>query len=316
MGQITPKPVNFREYYKAMRTAYIQRKEDAFAEIENLRSQIIELHKNVEFNHNDYLSHGINLSKYPEFINNEYVDGEFLTFAKGAYLNRKNNYKLTSNLFNLVKLAKKQERLYILRKEFDLYDKILSTKFTDYARYVRLFFVEVHKKMILDGCAYHFGQGIGDLIICRVKTTNKRPLIDYQATKKKKAEIIANGGRLYNKEEAKFCEDNGLEYDGQDGRVYLNREYRYELLLAHRHFKDAYDFEYKPQDYISPELRKFTNDTLIEYCNSDLNKICELNVDLKLKLTLCNNVDKTLYTNFIRNETQTSYKYSAIDCKG
>ena len=48
----------------------------------------------------------------------------------------------------------------------------------------------------------------------------------------------------------------------------------------------------------------------MEECNGNLVKACELPVDLRTKLAICNEMDKTLYTNFIRNEGQTSYKYA------
>ena len=308
MAQIKPMPVHIREYYKAMKEAYIQRKEEALKKCEELIEANNVLQKDILDRHEVYLEYNINLSEFTEFINNEYENGHFLRVAKGAYINKSNDYELTSDLFNLLKLAKTQEKIYKLNKDIETYDKILSIKTNDYIRYIREYFNVVHKKMILEGCAYSFGHNIGTVLINRVKYTSKRKGIDYKATKAKKSEIIANGGRVYNKEEAEFCERNGLEYDGQDGRVYMEQEYYYEILLAYSRFPGATSFEFKPQDYRSVDLRKYSNDKLIEVCDKDLNKICELQIDLKTKLTLCNQIDKMLYTNFIRNEGQTSYK--------
>ena len=39
-------------------------------------------------------------------------------------------------------------------------------------------------------------------------------------------------------------------------------------------------------------------------CNGNTTKICELPLDLKTKVTLCDKADKILYTKFIRNENQ------------
>ena len=50
-------------------------------------------------------------------------------------------------------------------------------------------------------------------------------------------------------------------------------------------------------------------------CGSDKDKICELNVDIKTKLALCNKVDKYLYSKFIRNENQNKYNYSKVNRK-
>ena len=310
MAQIKPMPVHIREYYKAMKEAYTQKKDEALREREELISEIEVLQQDIESRHEDYLKYKINLSQYPEFINNEYVDGHFYRMAKGAYLNKQNNYELTAELHTLLKLAEKQYRIYELKVQIELFNKILSIKTNEYVRYMREYFNVVHKKMIIEGCAYHFGNNIGDVLINRVKYTSKRKAIDYKATKARKAEIVANGGRLYNKEEAEWCEKNGIEYKAEDGRVYLDSEYYYEVFMCNKRFPNANSFSFTPQDYRAVELRGKSNKQLIEECDNNLEKICELPIDMKSKLHMCIEVDKMLYTNFIRNEGQTSYKYS------
>ena len=310
MGQIKPMPVHIAEYYKAMRLAYTQKKDEALKEREELITETDTLQQDIMNRHDDYLKYKINLSDYIEFINNEYIDGSFLRMCKGAYLNKENNYELTYDLHNLIKLAEMQFRIVELKKQLELYDKILSIKKNEYIRYMRTYFNEVHKKMIIEGYAYHFGKDIGDVLINRCKYTSNRKAIDYKATKLKKAEIKARGGKLYDKTEADWCERNGIEYKAEDGRVFLTNEYYYEIFMCHKRFKNASMFEFTPQDYRSVELRGKTNQQLIEECNRDLNKICELPIDMKSKVHMCTEVDGMLYTNFIRNEGQTSYKYA------
>ena len=310
MAQIKPMPVHIREYYKAMREVYTQKKDEALKEKEGLISELEVLHSDILERHEEYLKYKVNLSNYPEFINNEYTDGSFLRMAKGAYLNRQGKYELTSDLFTLLKFAKKQYHLYELNQQLDLYDRILSIKVNTYTAYMRMYFNEVHKKMILEGCAYHFGQNIGDVLINRVRVNNKRKVLDYKATKEKKAEIKSNGGRIYNKEEAEWCEKNGIDYNAEDYRVYLDGEYLYEIFMTNQRYTAAHSFEFSPQDYRSANLRGKSNKQLIEECGGDLNKICELPIDLKTKLHMCVEVDKMLYTNFIRNEGQTSYRHT------
>ena len=310
MAQIKPMPVHIREYYKAMKDAYTQKKDEALREREELISEVEVLQQDIESRHEDYLKYNINLSKYPEFINNEYIDGHFYRMAKGAYLNKQNDYELTAELHNLLKLAEKQYRIYELKVQLELFDKILSIKTNEYVRYMREYFNVVHKKMILEGYAYHFGNNIGDVLINRVKYSSNRKAIDYKATKAKKAEILAKGGRLYNKEEAEWCEKNGIEYKAEDGRVYLESEYYYEIFMCNKRFPEAHSFEFTPQDYRAVELRGKSNKQLIEECDNNPDKICELPIDMKSKIHMCVEVNKMLYTNFIRNECQTSYKYS------
>lgn len=309
MTQIKPMPVHIREYYKAMRQAYTQKKEEARQEREELISEVDALQQDIMEKHEDYLKYKINLLDYPEFINNEYTDGQFYKMCKGAYLNRENDYELTAELHNLLKLAEMQRKIVELKLQLEFYDKILGIKANDYIKYMRTYFNEVHKKMIIEGYAYHFGNRIGDVLINRVKYTSKRKAIDYKATKAKKEEIRARGGRVYDKAEAEWCEKHGIEYNGEDGRVYLSDEYYYEIFMTNKCFPCATMFSFTPQDYRSAELRGKSNQQLIEECGRDLNKICELPIDMKSKLHMCVEVDKMLYTNFIRNEGQTSYRY-------
>ena len=81
------------------------------------------------------------------------------------------------------------------------------------------------------------------------------------------------------------------EITAQSGRNYkisILEKYRLTPTFARRHVKGK------------------TNEQLINECNRDLNKICELPVDVKLKLKLCLETDNILYLNFIRNEAQQS----------
>ena len=53
-------------------------------------------------------------------------------------------------------------KIYELNQKLDLYDRVISIKVNTYTAYMRMYFNEVHKKMILEGCAYHFGNNIHD----------------------------------------------------------------------------------------------------------------------------------------------------------
>lgn len=310
MSQIKPMPVHIREYYKAMHEAYIHRKEELVRLIDAMAINLDRLHNSVSERYEALAKYNIDLSKYTEFINNKYENGSFLRLANGAYLNKPNDYELVADLYELLKLAKEQKELYDYEKELEFINKALAVKPNEYIRIIRLYFEEVHKHLILKGEAYSFGKGIGDLIINRVKTINKKGGLDWAATKAKKEEILARGGRIYDAASEKFAKDNGLEYNYEEYRVFKNSEYFYEIFLAYQKFPNAESFVFTPQDYRSTEVRGKSNKMLMEECNGDLVKACELPVDLRTKLAICNEMDKTLYTNFIRNEGQTSYKYA------
>lgn len=313
MAQIKQMPTHIREYYKAMRDVYTLKKDKAEEEKKQSIEDTVALREKIMDKRDKYLSYGINVSTFSEFINNEYEDGHFLRIARGAYLNRKNNYELTSDLYDLLKLADKQFKIHNLNISLEKYNKILSVKANDYIMYIRTFFNEVHKKMILEGYAYHYGNNIGDVVINRVKVNTNRKTLDYKATKLRKAEILAKGGRVYNKKEAEFCQRNGIEYNAEDPRVYLTDEFYYEIFLTNKKFHNANKFEFEPQVYKAVNVRDLNHDKMIEKYKDDLPGLCELPIDLKTKVILCNKIDKMLYTNFIRNENQTSYRVEQTD---
>ena len=68
-------------------------------------------------------------------------------------------------------------------------------------------------------------------------------------------------------------------------------------------------------DYRSVKVRQYTNDGLIKLTGGDKEKICHLPVSLKIKLTLCLQVDKLMYTKFVRNENQTKCGYETHSWK-
>src|SRR5574344_1535168 len=96
-------PTNIKVYYKSMINAVTQKKEQAVEAYENL----------------------VSLDKYPEFISNTYNEGRFFKVAKGMFINRSNNYELVADLFNLYNLAKHQKDIHDIKKQIELYDKML-----------------------------------------------------------------------------------------------------------------------------------------------------------------------------------------------
>ena len=94
------------------------------------------------------------------------------------------------------------------------------------------------------------------------------------------------------------------EYKAKDKRVFVCNEYCYQIPLIDCKISGGSTFKLEIGDYRHRSLRGKTNDELIELCNNNTSKICELAIDLKTKVTLCDKVDKILYTKFIRNEAQ------------
>lgn len=307
-------PTNIKTYYKLMITNTTDRKEKAVSIMEELINKSIRLNRNIAANKNLYLAKfNIVLDNYKEYKDNQYTTGAFYKVAKGAFINRSSDYTSTSELYDLYTLAKTQKAIYNLANQIKLYDKLLKLNIKDYTNILKVYYTEVHKKLILEGNGYAFSNNIGWICVNRCVNRTKKKMLDYAGTKKKEKELIAEGKRLYNKEEAEWCLKHGIEYKAEDKRVYRIDEYCYEIPLLNSKLPNGPKLRLEISDYRHTSCRGVTNDDLIERCKYDINKICELPVDLKTKVTLCDKTDKILYTKFIRNENQKSYKATTID---
>lgn len=298
-------PTNIKVYYKSMRDAITQKLDKAKEALENLQQIITNEYDDILKLEDTYKkSFNVDLTKYIEYRNNAYSDGTICKLAKGLFINRDNNYELVADLFNLYNWSKHLKDEYNIKKDIDFYNKLLDLTLKQYTEIMRTYMTEVHKQMILNGCGYAFGERIGWICINRCVLHKPRPHIDYAATKKREAELKAAGKRIYNKEEADWCKRNGIEYKAEDKRVFKTNEYCYEIPLIDCRLPNGTKFKLDIADYRHTSIRGKTNDDIANLCNNDTKKVCELPIDMKTKLTICDKIDKIIYTKFIRNESQ------------
>ena len=225
-------------------------------------------------------------------------------------INKQNDYELVGDLFTLYELASKQKEIYDLKQDIILFKKCIALSLKEYTEILRVYYTEVHKHLVLEGEGYAFSGELGWICVNRCIIDKKHPILDYSATKKREKELIEKGERIYNKEEADWCLRNGIEYKAKDKRVFICNEYCYQIPLIDCKLPNARSLEFKVSDYRHRSCRGKTNDELIELCNRDIKKICELSVDLKTKVTLCDKANKILYTKFIRNENQKPFTFT------
>ena len=295
-------PTNFRVYYTCMKEYYNKQKDEAGQIIDALTAEITRQKSDILAKEQAYKEeYHIVLSDYQEFVHNEYIDGTFFKVTQNYFT--KNDH-IEQDLWDLYDLAKKQKTIHDLRRDVEFYDKLTSLTIRQYTEILRTYYTEVQRQMILNGAGYVFEGSLGWICINRCKIDKQRTHIDFSKTKKKKAEIVANGGRLYNKEEAEWCKANGIEYNGQDGRVFLRNEYCYEIPLLDCHIPHGSKVRFVSADYRGNKLRGKTNEQLLEEADYNTESLCKLTLDIRTKLNLCVIADKTLYAKFIRNENQ------------
>ena len=183
-------------------------------------------------------------------------------------------------------------------------NKKQNLSFSDYRQYVVTYYAKVHK-FLLQGKAYRYNAGIGTLYVDRTQIKGEGKKIDFHKTKLRKEELLKQGVKLYNKQDAEKALFLGLPYDGVDYRVWLRAPAYYSLKFIHsKYFKKEYDFI--PVSYIHQKYRDYNQDQLaFEICEND-EDIYNLQIDLRTKITIYLKRNPERYINFIRdynNET-------------
>lgn len=239
-------------------------------------------------------------------------------------------YNLLIKLITVIKEDKEKEVLLqaikycnILRKENN-YKRliVLTTKrknltFKAYRKYVSDYYIKVHK-CLLNGMGYRFGNGIGTFIINYWKMdptkTKYKNRIDFNATNKRKKELLAEGKRLYDPKEADWYAARGIPYDGVDYRVYKNDTSYYEFTIIKSNIFRK-DLEYKRVEYLNAKFRGMSYQQIADEYVKDIEDIYSLQLDIKFKLNILLYKDPTKYLNFIRNVEQVKYKHRAYNCQ-
>lgn len=304
-------PINTKYYYQLMISNCKKANDNNIKKLEDINKELKILYEDIKDRVDVYKKEfDIDITKYEEFKSNKYITGEFFRVTKGLLINKKGNYELKGDLFDLYNLAKTQKVINNIEREIKFNEKLINIEYKDYNKLIKTYYTEVQRQLILEGNAYHFEGALGMIFINRCKVRKRKPTIDYAATKKRKAELAAQGKRIYNKEEAEWCKERNINYDGIDGRVYQDIEYIYEIPLVNCRLQNCKDAKFTPTDYISAKFRGKTYNDIIEACHHNINEICNANLDIKKKLKLCNEVNKILYTKYIRHENQESYKFA------
>lgn len=309
-------PTSIRTYHRLM----VEQKNVKLKECELERNEIIRQLKDMRSDILDGVKvykdkYNVDLHDYEEFEKDTYIDGRFLKLTKGLFLKQDDNFELVGAIYDLMTYAQLQKKLYDIDKEIRLCKKLINLKFKEYTEILRLFYNKVQERMILEGEGYVYGNGIGWICINRVKRRKIRPILDYAATRAREKELIAQGKRIYNKEEADWCTRNGIEYKAEDKRVFRSDETYIEIPLISSKLKNGTKLKLETTDYRGPGTRNKTYADLKEECNNNPKEIVKLQMDIRAKLKMCQDIDKILYTKYIRNEDQKPVNVISINSK-
>lgn len=297
-------PIGIKDYFNDLKNQYNTQYNTNLQLLESYKKECDELYDTLLKKENIYKKqYNINLSDYKEFKENKYSNGSFFTYAKGCYLNNRSDFEHFGASYDVYKLAKLQKDIHDITKQNELNLKLANIGYKEYLNIIKTFYTEVQRQLILEGNGYSLGQ-VGWFCINRCVIEKARPMLDFAATKKRKEELKSSGAKVYNKVEANWCKERGIEYKAADVRVFKKDDHCYEVPLISCLLPNGSDYKLTVSDYRGSSLRGKTNQNLIDLCNKDPKEICKLDIDLRTKLTLCEQVDKILYNKFIRNENQ------------
>lgn len=259
--------------------------------------------------------YNLDVTKFPEYQRNRYISGEFLRVAKGVYLNRNKDYEITAQTFAVYNLAFLQKKVFEFEQRRKKCEKYAGISYKLYRDLVCQFYTAVQKQLIFKAYGYQYEKGIGFVFINRAKQSKNCIILDAEATRVNKKKLLAEGKNIYSKEKIEWCEKHNIPYDYVDHRVWKPYPYHYEIVLLGRRSHYTRN-QFKRSRWRSVHLPSNTLEGMIEHCNRDMNKICELDIDLPSKLSMCLTIDPTMGLKYIRNENQKSYKFIRFNRKG
>lgn len=265
--------------------------------------------------HKDFLKDktGINLDEFQEYSIGLYTDGEELSnkaLHKLQYFPDSSEERISIlQVLRYAKLVLKEHKLNILIKQAD---KRANITFTQYTNYLRMFYNYGISKCLLEGFAYHFGYGLGDLIISRWKYVNPvsgGKIIDYIGTRRAKKKLLEEGKKPFKLAEARAYAEAGVKYDGVEYTQYKNVNHFYEThiynskVVPHRNLKVTYSFNMQ----VAKKRGSYTFEELAAECKS-INDIYNMKCSIKQKLSIALIYDPTISINFVRNPNQDKYE--------
>lgn len=251
--------------------------------------------------------YNLDVTKFPEYQRNRYISGEFLRIAKGVYLNRNQDYEITAQTFAVFNLAFLQKKVFEFEQRLKKCEKYAGISYKLYRDLVCQFYTAVHKQLIFKAYGYQYEKGIGFVFINRAMKGRDNKVLDVSATRANKQKLLAEGKNIYNKAKIDWCKEHNIPYDYVDHRVWKPYPFDYEIVLLGRRARYTRN-QFRRSRWRSLHLPSKTLEGLIEHCNKDMNKICDLDIDLPSKLSMCLTIDPTMGLKYIRNENQKSYK--------
>ena len=187
-------------------------------------------------------------------------------------------------------------------RQIELAKNRIKIKPKQYKEYLRKYYMQGVHKAMLEGYAYRFSHGIGDVMINYWKYVDgvRKTMVDWGATNKRKQEILDAGLKPYDKDEAEIYKIRGIKYDGIPYVVYKTNTEYFDIELINCKYKGNNKLKFKHANYIPYKFRGKSVEELAKMFNS-IEEISIQDLGIRHKLIVCIEKDPTLYLKYIRN---------------
>lgn len=305
--------VKLKNYY----LKYIYDAKADIAEYKNNLKEILDLKNELI----DYLNNNkvkilnefnIDLDEYEiEWIKKEYnvnkslfnISYKLLTILADSNINQ-------IPIVQILKYCSILHKEYLLNRSIEIANTRANIQFKVYKEYVTIFFNKVHKNL-LEGNGYRFSNGMGTFCINRwlidTKSSNYKPIVDFDATRKRKKELLDAGIKLYNEDDAKLYKSKGIPYDGVKYTIYKDTDTYYEFTFIKSIIFNN-NLEYKRTEYVNKSYRGLSYQEIADKYCKNIEDIYKLQVDIKYKLNILIYLYPNKYINFIRNINEKKYR--------
>ena len=296
--------IDITDYYKAF--------------IDNANSDIEKYQEERKTNYDLLISTKQYVEKYILYINHQFninLKENFpISWNKEKYCNDEHltdiiNIELKDTvgedriiLLQLLRYSELLKFIYNCDKKIELANNRSKITPKQYKEYIKKYYMQSVHKTLLDGNAYRFSHGIGDLMINYWKYVNgvRSKIVDWAATKKRKQEILDAGLKLYDKDEAEIYKIRGLKYDGIPYVVYKTNSEYYDIELVNCKSFSKNNIKFKHANYIPSKFRKRSPEDIANEFNS-VDEIAVQDLGIRHKLVVSLEKDPTIYLRYIRN---------------
>ena len=309
--------INIKDYYKA----FIDNADSDFKEYSRqfittnkVKNKCLSYIKNNIKLYKDVLS--INIDDYEDVIYKGIYDADekLLKIAINKAKNIVGEGKIAAlQLIRYIKLIKAADDY---KELMDSVNKRKAIKFGEYKEYLRKYYMQGVHKALINGYVYRFSHNVGEIAINYWKYIDKPKdnYVDFNATNKKKKQLIAAGLKPYDKKEAEIYKIRGIKYDGIPYVVYkTNKEFiNIELISCGK--RSFGTVKFKHANYIPYKFRGKSVEEIAEMFDN-VDELAVQDLGIRHKLVCCLSKDPTLYIKYIRSATQSKYKHNSTNFK-